>query len=90
MRCAVDSFAHGAAVRGEAVVDAGLSIPRRSSIRTQGQAMASRTIRMPRSPAPSMPSRMRSLALSTLPGAAATARPDAIFPRKLRRESIWG
>ena len=66
MRCAVDSFAHGAAVRGEAV-DAHAAVS-----------------------APIMPGRMRSLAPGTLPGAAATARPDAIFPSKLRREFIGG
>src|SRR4051794_11469481 len=59
---------------------------------TPGREIASRTSCMPRSPAPIMPSRTRSLAPRTVVGAAkVVARPDATVPIKLRRElmGIW-
>src|SRR5260370_16144678 len=42
----------------------------------------------PRSPAPIMPSRMRSFAPKTLDTASEPARPEATLPMKLRRDSM--
>src|SRR5713226_4045302 len=53
-----------------------------------GQAIASRTICMPRSPAPMIPSRSLSLAPRTLETASVPARPEATLPMKLRRDCI--